>query len=342
MIDRHASTPDTAGATTPITRLARLRRTPALRALRRETRLRPTDFIQPIFIVERPEEAGPVPSMPGVDRLTLAGLARMIDETSEAGVPAVLLFGIPADKDAHAGAAHDPEGIIPRAIHTIRAHNPEIAIVTDVCLCQYTDHGHCGILHGPTLQTEETLELLGAAALAHARAGADVVAPSAMLDGQVAAIRRALDAGGLSHTAILSYAVKHASAYYGPFRDAAHSAPAFGDRRAHQMDPANGREAVSEARQDASEQADALMVKPAGPCLDIIRAVREAVPDLPLAGYQVSGEYAMIAAAGANGWLDERAVALESLTAIKRAGADMIISYFASRAGAWIREDDRW
>jgi porphobilinogen synthase len=304
--------------------------------------LHPTDLIQPIFVVERAEDAGPVPSMPGVERITLDGIARMLDETGGAGIPAVLLFGLPAHKDAKGSAAYDAEGVIPRGVELVRKHNPDLAIITDVCLCQYTDHGHCGILRGPTLQTDETLELLGATALAHAQAGADVVAPSAMLDGQVGAIRAALDDAGLTHTAILSYAVKHASAFYGPFRDAAHSAPAFGDRRAHQMDPANGREGVGEARQDAREGADALMVKPAGPCLDIIRAVREGVPELPVAAYQVSGEYAMIAAAAANGWLDERAVALESLGAIKRAGADMIITYFASRAGAWIREDDRW
>lgn len=342
MIHRQPDSPDLSRTCAPITRLARLRRTPALRALRRETRLHPTDFIQPIFVVERPDDAGPVPSMPGVERLTLDGLPRAIDETAGAGVPAVLLFGLPAAKDVRASAAYDPEGVVPRAVQTIKRHAPDIAVITDVCLCQYTNHGHCGILRGPTLQTDETLELLGATALAHARAGTDVVAPSAMLDGQVAAIRAALDSAGLAHTAILSYAVKHASAYYGPFRDAAHSAPAFGDRRAHQMDPANGREAIGEACQDAREGADALMVKPAGPCLDIIRAVREAVPDLPIAAYQVSGEYAMIAAAAANGWLDERAVALESLTAIRRAGADTIITYFAARAAAWIKEDDRW
>jgi porphobilinogen synthase len=325
-----------------VTRLSRLRRTPALRALRRETRLHPTDLIQPIFVVENPSDAGPVESMPGVERLTLESLKPMIDAVSECGVPAIILFGLPETKDATGSSASTEDGVVPRAVRAAKRLNPDLAVITDVCLCQYTDHGHCGILHAGGIETDATLERLGAAAIAHAQAGADIVAPSAMLDGQVGAIRAALDDAAHRDTAILSYSVKHASAFYGPFRDAAHSAPSFGDRRAHQMDPANAREAIGEARQDAIEGADALMVKPAGPNLDIIRGVREAIPDLPLAAYQVSGEYAMICAASANGWLDERAVALESLTAIKRAGADMIITYWASRAGAWIREDDRW
>lgn len=322
-----------------IRRLGRLRRTDALRTLFRDTRLAPADFIQPVFVVENPADAGRVASMPAVRRLTLADLPAQIDEITRAGVRGVLVFGIPAHKDAVGTAAHASDGIVARAVESICDHAPELAVLTDVCLCQYTNHGHCGVLGDDGVENDATLEILGRIAVSHAAAGAHVVAPSGMMDGSVAAIRRALNAAGFGETAILSYAVKYASAFYGPFRDAAHSAPTSGDRRSHQMDSANGREALAEARQDLSEGADAIMVKPAGPSLDVIARLRDALPETRLAAYQVSGEYAAIAAAAAHGWIDERAALLESLTAIKRAGAGTIITYAAVRAAHWVKED---
>jgi len=324
---------------TPLVRRPRrMRLTPALRALRQETHLHASDFIQPLFVVESPALAGPVASMPGVRRFALDEVAGAAAAVRAAGVRAVLLFGVPANKDARGRSAADENGIVPRAIRAIRRETPDLAIITDLCLCAYTDHGHCGLVDGGKILNDESLAVVGDAACAHASAGADLVAPSGMLDGGVRAIRGALDAAGFVDAGILSYAVKYASAFYGPFRDAAASAPSFGDRRSHQMDPANAREAVEEARLDVEEGADALMVKPALAYLDIVRALRDAHPGIPLAAYQVSGEYASLIAGAERGWLDLRAAALETLVSIKRAGADLIVTYFAQRAAQWLKE----
>jgi len=320
----------------PQRRMRRLRRTPALRELRRETRLSPVDFIYPIFVVEDRSAAGPVPSMPGVMRFSIDQLDREIETVVSVGLRSVLLFGVPSTKSAIPLAAAANDGIVCRAVARIKALTDRLALMTDVCLCSYTDHGHCGIVDGESIDNDATLELLGRMAVSHAKAGADLVAPSGMMDGMVASIRRALDESRCHDVGILSYAVKYASSFYGPFRDAADSKPAFGDRHSYQMDPANAAEAITEARLDIEEGADAIMVKPALPYLDVIRRVKDAFPDVPLAAYQVSGEYSCIKAAAANGWLDERSVALESLTAIKRAGADMVITYFAKNAAEWI------
>jgi porphobilinogen synthase len=322
----------------------RLRRTLALRRMVRETALSAADLIAPLFLVEGRNVVNPIGSMPGHAQRSVDRVDDEIDALVELGVPAVLLFGIPAQKDASGSGAWRPEGPVPSAIRAIKDRAPGLVVAADVCLCEYTDHGHCGVL-APELgsgdvMNDATLELLARAAVAYADAGADIVAPSAMMDGQVAAIRAALDQAGHQHIPILAYAAKFASAFYGPFREAAESTPRFGDRRAYQMDPANGREALREVALDAAEGADMLMVKPAGPYLDIIREVR-ARYDLPLAAYQVSGEYAMLKAAVQNGWLDERRAAMESLIAIKRAGADLIITYYAKEAARWIAEEDR-
>jgi porphobilinogen synthase len=322
----------------------RLRRTPALRRMVRETLLSTADLIAPLFLVEGRGVVNPIGSMPGHAQRSVDRIDDEIHALVELGIPSVLLFGIPAQKDASGSAAWHPEGPVPSAIRAIKDRAPDLVVVADVCLCEYTDHGHCGVLSpepgSGDVVNDPTLELLARAALAYADAGADIVAPSAMMDGQVAAIRAALDEAGHQHIPILAYAAKFASAFYGPFREAAESTPRFGDRRAYQMDPANGREALREVALDAAEGADMLMVKPAGPYLDIIREVR-ARYDLPLAAYQVSGEYAMLKAAVQNGWLDERRAAMESLIAIKRAGADLIITYYAKEAARWIAEDLR-
>jgi porphobilinogen synthase len=319
----------------------RLRRTPALRRMVRETALSAADMIAPLFIVEGRDVVNPIGSMPGHAQRSVDRIADEIDALVEARIPAVLLFGIPAKKDANGSGAWDADGPVPSAIRAIKERAPDLAVIADVCLCEYTDHGHCGVLSpepgsGDVLN-DPTLDLLARSAVAYADAGADIVAPSAMMDGQVAAIRGALDQAGHTQTPILAYAAKFASAFYGPFREAAESTPRFGDRRAYQMDPANGREALREVALDVAEGADMLMVKPAGAYLDIIHDVR-ARYDLPLAAYQVSGEYAMIKAAAQNGWIDEPRAALESLIAIKRAGADMIITYYAREAARWIAE----
>jgi len=284
--------------------------------------------------------------MPGQFQWSVDNLPAEAEEIARLGIPAVILFGIPGAKDPIGQENFDPDGIVQQAIRAIKDAVPELVVVTDVCLCEYTDHGHCGILntgehvHLPEgyVLNDQTLEILGRVAVSHAEAGADVVAPSGMIDGMVRAIRETLDAADFHHLPILSYAVKYASGFYGPFRDAAESPPSFGDRKSHQMDPANVREALREAALDVSEGADALMVKPALPYLDVIRRVRDAFPDLPLAAYNVSGEYAMLKAAAANGWLDERTVVLETLTAIKRAGADLILTYHAREAAQWLKE----
>jgi porphobilinogen synthase len=277
--------------------------------------------------------------MPGIDRLSVDLLAREAGELDGLGLKAVLLFGVPRSKDAGGSESRADDGVVQEAIRALKAARPELVVLTDVCLCEYTDHGHCGLLDDDGyVLNDETLELLGRIAVSHAEAGADVVAPSGMIDGMVGAIRAALDADGHERVAILSYAVKYASAFYGPFRDAAEGAPAFGDRRSHQMDPGNAREAIREAGLDVEQGADGLMVKPALAYLDVVRAVHERFPELPLAAYNVSGEYAMVKAAAANGWLDERATVLEALTGIRRAGADLVITYHAKDAVAWLRD----
>jgi porphobilinogen synthase len=316
----------------------RLRRTAALRDLVRETSLEPDDLVYPLFVVPGDEVRRPVSSMPGVDQLSVDQVAGEARELVALGVKAVILFGIPSAKDAHGAESYADDGVVQQAIAALKTANGELVVMTDVCLCEYTDHGHCGLLDtdGYVLN-DETLKVLGRIAVSHGEAGADVVAPSGMIDGMVGAIRGALDGEGLQRVAILSYAVKYASAFYGPFREAAEGAPAFGDRRSHQMDPANAREALREVALDVEEGADALMVKPALSYLDVVRSVRERFPELPLAAYNVSGEYAMVKAAAANGWLDERAVALEVLTGIRRAGADLVVTYHAKDAAAWLQ-----
>jgi porphobilinogen synthase len=310
----------------PATRLRRLRRTAGLRSLVRETRLSLDQFVLPLFVGP---EALRNDELPGMSRLSLEGLAAEADELVALGVPAVILFGIPDEKDDQASGAYDEDGIAQQALRVLRERAPGLVLLTDVCLCEYTSHGHCGVLRGDEVDNDETLELLARTAVSHVEAGADAVCPSDMMDGRVAAIREALP-----QTPIVAYSAKYASAFYGPFREAADSAPAFGDRRGYQMDPANVREALRECELDLAEGADVLMVKPALPNLDVIRAVRDRF-DAPLAAYNVSGEYAMIRAAAAKGWVDERQAALESLTAIRRAGADLVISYWTKELARW-------
>jgi len=315
----------------------RLRALRALRRLMRETRLSPSDMMYPVFVDRRIANPQEIPSMPGIYRLPLRDLTREVDEILTSGIPAVLIFGLPSHKDAVGSEAYADDGVVQQAVRMIKEVAPELAVATDVCMCQYTNHGHCGIIQQGIIVNDETLEFLSRIAVSHAESGADIVAPSAMMDGQVRAIRNALDEQGLHNTAIMAYAAKYASAFYGPFREAAESAPQFGDRRSYQMDPPNRREAMREIAIDASEGADILMVKPALSYLDIIRDAR-AQFRLPIAAYNVSGEYAMIKAAGRNGWLNEKSVALEVLTSIKRAGADIIITYFAKDATRWLQE----
>ena len=312
----------------PALRMRRLRRTETLRRMVRETRLSRDDLVLPLFVVEGRGVREPVASMPGVFRHSPDTLVAEAKEVRALGIPAVILFGIPARKDDRGSGADDPRGVVQRAVEAVKAAEPDLCVITDVCLCEYTDHGHCGLVEGHEVRNDPSVERLAATALSHARAGADVVAPSDMMDGRVAAIRRRLDEGGFQDVAILAYAAKFASAFYGPFRDAAESTPRFGDRRAYQMDPPNAREALREMRLDVEEGADMLMVKPALPYLDVLAAARREF-DVPLAAYHVSGEYAMLKAAAERGWLDgERALA-ESLVAIKRAGADLILTYAA-------------
>ena len=330
-----------AAAPAALHRGRRLRRTTGLRALARETRLHPEMLVQPLFVRSGSGIDEPIDAMPGQHRLSVDRLPAVAEDLRAAGVGSVLLFGLPPAKDAEGSGAWADDGIVQQAIRELRASDPELTIIADVCLCEYTSHGHCGVLRGPadaaTIDNDATLEVLAQTGVSLAGAGADVVAPSAMMDGQVAAIRSALEATGHHEAAILAYAAKHASAFYGPFREAAGSAPAFGDRRSYQMDPANGREALREIDADLAEGADAIMVKPALPALDLVAAAR-ARTNVPIAAYQVSGEYAAICAAAECGWLDRRAAALESLTAIARAGAGIIVTYFATDAARWLRE----
>jgi porphobilinogen synthase len=316
----------------PDVRLRRFRRSGPLRALVRETRLSLDQFVMPLFVAPEPLRND---ALPGMSRHSVDGVLREVEELVRLGVQAVILFGIPEDKDEQATGAWDDDGIVQRALRALRPRFPELVLMTDVCLCEYTSHGHCGVIVDGEVHNDQSLEVLARTAVSQVEAGADVVGPSDMMDGRVAAIRDALDDGGFESTPILAYSAKYASAFYGPFREAADSAPSFGDRRGYQMDPANVREALRECELDLEEGADALMVKPALPYLDVIRAVRETF-DVPVAAYNVSGEYAMVKAAAQNGWLDERQAALESLTAIKRAGADLILSYWTKDLAQWL------
>jgi len=316
----------------------RLRRTAALRDLVRETTLAPDDLVYPFFVVTGEGVRAPIASMPGIDQISVDALAGEARELATLGIKAVLLFGIPSAKDPLGVEGYAEDGVVQQAIRALKDASAELVVITDVCLCEYTDHGHCGVLDDDGyLLNDETLELLARTAVTHGEAGADVVAPSGMIDGMVGAIRSALDGDGLERVAILSYAVKYASAFYGPFREAAEGAPAFGDRKSHQLDPANAREAMRETALDVEQGADALLVKPALGYLDVVRQVSDRFPELPLAAYNVSGEYAMVKAAAANGWLDEREVVLEVLTGIRRAGADLVVTYHAKEAAAWIQ-----
>jgi porphobilinogen synthase len=334
-------------STFPIYRPRRLRRTENLRRMVRETRVSADDFIYPLFVVHGQGVKTEIPSMPGNYHWSIDMLPTEVEEIATLGIPAVILFGLPAVKDEVGSENYDEHGIVQQAIRAIKEAVPDLVMVTDVCMCEYTDHGHCGVVKGQGARSEgrgllegyvlndETLEYLGQVAVSHAVAGADVVAPSGMMDGMVEAIRSALDDEGFESVAIMSYAAKYASSFYGPFRDAAQSPPQFGDRRSYQMDPSNAREALREVALDIEEGADIVMVKPALPYLDIIRQVRDAF-DYPLAAYNVSGEFSMVKAAAQRGWIDEQRVALEMLTAIKRAGADMILTYFAKDAARWL------
>ncbi len=319
----------------PELRLRRLRRTGALRNMVRETRVDVKDLIYPLFVVEGSNLKQEVASMPGVFRYSPDLLPGEVEEIAGLGIPAVLLFGIPEHKDEVGSGAYDPEGVVQQAIRTIKSAVPELVVLTDVCLCEYTDHGHCGVITGGYVDNDRTLELLAQTAVSHAGAGADMVCPSDMMDGRVGAIRQALDKDGFQHISILSYAAKYASAFYGPFREAADSVPQFGDRRSYQMDPSNWREALREVEQDIAEGADIVMVKPALAYLDVVQRVRQAV-SCPIAAYNVSGEYAMVKAAAQQGWIDEREIVTEILTAIKRAGADLIVTYHAKEAASWL------
>jgi porphobilinogen synthase len=321
----------------PQTRLRRLRATHALRGLVRETELNASDFVYPMFVAHGIDRREPIDAMPGIDHLSIANAVVEAGEAAALGIPAVLLFGLPASKDEEGSGAWDDEGVVQLATRAIKEAHPDLLVIADLCLCEYTTHGHCGVVTPDgRVDNDATLELLARTAVSQARAGADIIAPSDMMDGRVGAIRTALDEEDLTDTPILAYSAKFASAFYGPFREAAESAPAFGDRRAYQMDPANGDEAVRETRLDVDEGADIVMVKPALPYLDLIRRIKDET-SMPLAAYNVSGEYAMVKAAAAAGWLDERAAVLETLTAIRRAGADIVISYHAKDAARWLQ-----
>jgi porphobilinogen synthase len=317
--------------------MRRLRKSGVLRDMVRETELGPQHLVLPLFVQLGEDERTPVEAMPGVERLSISNAVAEAGAAHELGVPAVLLFGVPADKDAQGSGAYDDEGVVQLAVRALKEAHPELVVITDVCLCSYTSHGHCGVVADDgTVDNDVTLELLAKTAISHAAAGADAVAPSDMMDGRVGALRAQLDGEGHKDVPIVAYSAKFASAFYGPFREAADSAPAFGDRRSYQMDPANAEEAVREALLDVDEGADVVMVKPALPYLDVIRRIKEATR-VPVAAYNVSGEYSMVKAAAAAGYVDERAVVLEALTAIRRAGADIVITYHAKEAAEWLR-----
>ncbi|MFD2612554.1 porphobilinogen synthase [Paenibacillus gansuensis] len=328
----------------PITRLRRLRGSQGIRSLVRETTLTVNDLIYPLFVTAGTNVKEEIPSMPGVYHLSLDLLEAEIKEVRQLGIPAILLFGVPESKDEVGSSAYQEDGIVQQAARLIKKTAPELLVVADTCLCQFTSHGHCGMVHYDAecgtaeILNDESLELLVKAAVSQAKAGADIIAPSNMMDGYVAAIRSGLDEAGFTNTPIMAYSVKYASAFYGPFRDAAHSTPQFGDRKTYQMDPANGREALREAEADVTEGADMLMVKPALAYMDVIRSLKENF-DLPLVAYNVSAEYSMVKAAARNGWVDEKAVVLETMIGFKRAGADIIITYFAKDIAAWLQEN---
>jgi porphobilinogen synthase len=314
-----------------------MRRTDTLRGLVRETELSPSHLIQPVFVTAGEGVREEVPSMPGIERFSINNLVEEAGEIAAAGIGALMLFGIPGVKDEVGSGAYDDEGIVQMAVRALKEAHPDLVVMTDVCLCEYTSHGHCGVIRGGAeVDNDVTVELLAKTAISHAEAGADAVAPSDMMDGRIGSIRYQMDEEGHSGVPIVAYSAKFASAFYGPFRDAVESAPEFGDRRGYQMDPANAAEAVREAELDLEEGADVLMVKPALPYLDVVRRVKEAT-GAPVAAYHVSGEYSMLKAAAANGWIDERAAAVEALTSIRRAGADAIVTYYAKEAAAWLR-----
>ncbi|MGN6200884.1 MAG: porphobilinogen synthase [Solirubrobacterales bacterium] len=322
----------------PATRMRRMRRTDTLRGLVRETELSPAHLIQPAFVIAGEDVREDVPSMPGIERFSISHLVEEAGEIAAAGIGALMLFGVPAAKDEAGSGAYDDEGVVQMAVRALKEAHPDLVVMTDVCLCEYTSHGHCGVIRdGKTeVDNDVTVELLAKTAISHALAGVDAVAPSDMMDGRIGSIRFQLDEEGHPDVPIVAYSAKYASAFYGPFRDAAESTPEFGDRRGYQMDPANAAEAVREAELDLEEGADMLMVKPALPYLDVVRRVKEAT-GAPVAAYHVSGEYSMLKAAAANGWIDERAAVVETLTSIRRAGADAIVTYYAKEAAAWLR-----
>lgn len=306
----------------------------------RENHVRVDELIYPVFVIEGENICEPVESMPGICQYSLDRLSEELDRVVEAGVPAVLLFGIPAHKDEVGSGAYDPQGIVPKAIRLIREQYPDLVVIADVCLCEYTSHGHCGLIQGEEILNDETLPLLARASVVYAEAGADIIAPSDMMDKRVAAIRQALDEKGFVNTPIMSYSAKFASAYYGPFRDAAHSAPGFGDRKTYQMDPANGREALREVEQDLKEGADLIIAKPAMAYLDVLKEITTHY-NVPVVAYNVSGEYAMVKAAAEKGWMDEKRIVMEHMTGFKRAGAKMIITYHALDVARWLREEEQ-
>lgn len=324
----------------PTIRHRRLRYNPLVRDMVRETVLTKNDLIYPLFVVPGNKIKNPVKSMPGVFQLSIDMLVEECKEVRDLGIPAIILFGIPEHKDEKGSGAYDPNGIIQKAVRAVKGNVENLLVITDVCMCEYTSHGHCGLLNGEEILNDETVSLLAKEALSHAEAGADIIAPSDMMDGRVAAIRKSLDYKGFTKIPIMSYAAKYASGFYGPFRDAAESTPAFGDRRSHQMDIGNINEALREVAEDIEEGADIVMVKPAGPYLDVIRKVKDTF-GMPTAAYQVSGEYSMIKGAGANGWIDEERVMVEAAFAIKRAGADMFLTYFAKDLARWIDKTRR-
>ncbi len=319
-------------------RTRRLRKSEVLRSMVREEHIRTDELIYPVFVMEGNNIASPVPSMPGICQYSLDRVMEEIDRTVELGIPAILLFGIPEHKDEVGSGAYAVDGIVPQAIRLIKGKYPGLIIIADVCLCEYTSHGHCGLICDGEILNDETLPLLAKASVVYAKAGADIIAPSDMMDKRVAAIREALDAEGLVNTPIMAYSAKFASGYYGPFRDAAHSAPGFGDRKTYQMDPANGREALREVAQDLEEGADLIIAKPAMAYMDVIKDISNNF-NVPIVAYNVSGEYAMVKAAAANGWIDEKKIVMENMVGLKRAGAKMVITYHALDVARWLRED---
>lgn len=327
-------------ASFPEVRLRRLRRNASLRAMFCETRLAVSDLVYPMFVIPGRRKRQEIASMPGIYHLSADQVAKEAEEVARLGIPAIILFGLPETKDEQGSSAYNPRGVVQRAIAAIKSAAPNLIVITDVCLCQYTSHGHCGVVIDGQVDNDKTLELLSRTALSHAQAGADIVAPSDMMDGRVKIIREMLDKANFEHIPILAYSAKYASAFYGPFREAACSAPQFGDRQSYQMNPANSREALREVEQDIAEGSDIVMVKPAMPYLDIIRQVRDTF-NHPLAAYNVSGEYAMVKAAARQGWIDQKRATLEILTAIKRAGADIILTYHAKEVASWLAEESR-